>query len=168
MIETALQVESCWPEHDWEARASAAVEAAVAATPYQALAAIDALVEIDVRLTDDAEVQVLNRDYRNKDKPTNVLSFPMLLPEQIKDITRTDLGEVLLGDIVLAYGTCAREAADRAVSVEAHATHLIVHGTLHLLGYDHMKDWEAEAMEALEREIMATLGLHDPYEPVED
>lgn len=168
MIETALQVEPCWPEHDWEARASAAVEAAVAATPYQALAAIDALFEIDVRLTDDAEVQALNRDYRNKDKATNVLSFPMVAPGQIEDLVRTDLGEVLLGDIVLAHGTCAREAAERAVRVEAHATHLIVHGTLHLLGYDHMEDREAEAMEALERKIMATLGLHDPYEPVED
>jgi probable rRNA maturation factor len=168
LIETAIQVEPCWPEHDWEARASAAVEAALAATPYQALAAIDALFEIDVRLTDDAEVRVLNRDYRNKDRPTNVLSFPMVSPEEIEDLARTDLGEVLLGDIVLAYGVCVREAADRGVCVEAHATHLIVHGTLHLLGYDHMEDKEAEAMEALEREIMATLGLHDPYEPVED
>ncbi len=168
MIETALQAEPCWPEHDWDARASAAVAAAVAATPYRALAAIDALIEIDVRLTDDAEVRILNRDYRNKDKPTNVLSFPMVPPDQIEGLAQTVRGEVLLGDIVLAYATCAREAAERAVGVEAHATHLIVHGTLHLLGYDHMEDHEAEAMEALEREIMAALGLHDPYEPVED
>jgi len=144
------------------------VGAAVAATPHGELAAIDAIVEVAIRLTDDAEVRTLNRDYRYKDKPTNVLSFPMVPPDMIDNLANTDDGEVLLGDIVLAHETCAREAAERAVSVEAHATHLIVHGTLHLLGYDHMRDDEAEAMESLEREIMAALGLHDPYEPVEE
>lgn len=168
MIETALQAEPCWPEHDWEALASAAVEAAIAATPHGELAQIDAIVEVAVRLTDDAEVQTLNRDYRHKDKPTNVLSFPMVQPDLIDNLANTDDGEVLLGDIVLAHETRIREAAEREVPVEAHATHLIVHGTLHLLGYDHMRDDEADAMESLEREIMATLGLHDPYEPVED
>ena len=153
-----------WPPGDWQDLAKQASRAASQVAPELGSPRLCA----SLLFTSDTEVHALNREWRGKDKPTNVLSFPMLLPEQIKDITRTDLGEVLLGDIVLAYGTCAREAADRAVSVEAHATHLIVHGTLHLLGYDHMKDWEAEAMEALEREIMATLGLHDPYEPVED
>lgn len=168
MIETALQAEPCWPEHDWEALASAAVAAAVAATPHGELAAVDAVVEVAVRLTDDAEVRTLNRDYRHKDKPTNVLSFPMVPPDLIDGLSNTDDGEILLGDIVLAHETCAREAVERSVSVEAHATHLIVHGTLHLLGYDHIRDDEAEAMESLEREIMAALGLHDPYEPVEE
>ena len=168
MIETALQAKPCWPEHDWEALASAAVAAAVAATPHGELAAIDAIVEVAIRLTDDAEVRALNRDYRHKDKPTNVLSFPMVPPDLIDSLANTDDGEILLGDIVLAHETCTREAAERAVPVEAHATHLIVHGTLHLLGYDHMRDDEAEAMESLEREIMAALGLHDPYEPVEE
>lgn len=168
MIETALQAGPCWPEHDWEALASAAVEAAIAATPHGELAQIDAVVEIAVRLTDDAEVRALNRDYRHKDKPTNVLSFPMVQPDLIDNLANTDDGEVLLGDIVLAHETCIREAAEREVPVEAHATHLIVHGTLHLLGYDHMRDDEADTMESLEREIMAALGLHDPYEPVEE
>lgn len=168
MIETALQAERCWPEHDWDALARTGVEAAFAATPHRVLAGIDALVEIAIRLTDDAEVQILNRDYRQKDKPTNVLSFAMVPSEEIQDLGQADREEILLGDIVLAYETCAREAAERNVSIEAHATHLIVHGTLHLLGYDHMEETEAEAMEALERQIMATIGLHDPYEPVEE
>ena len=168
MIETALQAEPNWPEQDWEALAASAVSAAIAATPHGELAGIDALVEIAVRLTDDAEVQALNRDYRRKDKPTNVLSFPMVQPDLIDNLANTDDGEILLGDIVLARETCEREAEERGVSIAAHATHLIVHGTLHLLGYDHMLDDEADAMESLEREIMAALGLHDPYEPVEE
>ena len=168
MIETAT-INQGWPAAtDWEALASAAVSAAMAATPHGELAQFDAIIEIAVRLTDDEEVRVLNRDYRHKDKPTNVLSFPMVQPDLIDGLANTDDGEILLGDIVLARETCTREAEERGVSVEAHATHLIVHGTLHLLGYDHMRDDEAETMESLEREIMAVLGLHDPYEPVED
>jgi probable rRNA maturation factor len=168
LIETALQAEPCWPGHDWEALASAAVSAAIAATPHGELAQIDAIVEIAVRLTDDAEVRALNRDYRQMDKPTNVLSFPMVQPDLIDNLANTDDGEILLGDIVLAYETCAREAGERNVSLESHAAHLIVHGTLHLLGYDHVHDDEAEIMESLERQVMASLGLHDPYEPLED
>ena len=168
MIETALQAQPCWPDHHWEVLAAAAVEATVGATPYLALKDIDAVIEIAIRMTDDDEVRTLNRDYRHKDQPTNVLSFPMVEPGLIGALANNADKEVLLGDIVLARETCVHEAAARAISVESHATHLIVHGTLHLLGYDHMRDDEAEAMESLERRIMAMLGLHDPYEPVED
>ena len=168
MIETALQAQSCWPDHDGETLAAAAVGATIGATPYLAPNDIDAVVELAIRLTDDAEVRTLNRDYRHKDEPTNVLSFPMIEPGHIDAIANITDEEVLLGDIALACETCVQEATERGVSVESHATHLIVHGTLHLLGYDHMHDDEAEAMESLERQIMANLGLHDPYEPVED
>lgn len=168
MIETALQAQPCWPDRHWEVLAAAAVEATIGATPYLALKNIDAVIEIAIRLTDDDEVRTLNRDYRHKDQPTNVLSFPMVEPGLIGALAYDADNEVLLGDIVLARETCAQEAVARGVSVESHATHLIVHGTLHLLGYDHMRDDEAEAMESLERRIMAILGLHDPYEPVED
>ncbi len=105
----------------------------------------------------------LNRAYRDKDKPTNVLSFPMVQDDLLEVTANTDDGEVLLGDIVLAEGVCAAEAADKGISVADHATHLIVHGTFHLLGYDHMDDNEAEAMEALEITALASLGLADPY-----
>jgi probable rRNA maturation factor len=169
VIETAVLIESSWPVGaDWAALAAKAVALAIANTPHGGLCESDTSVEVSVKFTSDDEVQSLNRDYRGKDQPTNVLSFPMIAPDLIETVTNTDDGEVLLGDIVLAYGICAREAGARHIAVEAHATHLIVHGTLHLLGYDHMNDGEAEAMEALEQAIMASLGLHNPYEAIED
>ncbi len=169
MIETAVLVEPSWPEGaDWSALAAKAVDAAIAHTPHGGLGGSDASIEVSVKFTSDAEVQALNRDYRGKDRPTNVLSFPMLAPDLIGMVANTDDGEVLLGDIVLAYGVCSAEAAEREITVAAHATHLIVHGTLHLLGYDHVDDAEANAMEALEQCVMAALGLHNPYEAIED
>ena len=158
-----------WPDGpDWQALAQRAAEQAIVESPRTNLAAwAHATIEISVRLTSDAEVRQLNRQYRGQDKPTNVLSFPMVQPDLIESLANTDDGEVLLGDIVLALETCAREADERGVTIEAHATHLIVHGMLHLLGHDHMADSEAEAMEAMERAALRALGLHDPY-PIED
>jgi probable rRNA maturation factor len=167
MIETALLSELSWPSFDWQSLATRAVGATIAATPHADLATTAATIEISIRLTSDAEVQILNHQYRGQDKPTNVLSFPMVQPDLIDTLANTDDGEVLLGDIVLACETCAREAVERGVSTQDHATHLIVHGVLHLLSYDHMTDSEAEAMEAIERDVMASLGLHDPY-PIQD
>ncbi len=112
---------------------------------------------IDVLLTSDAEMQVLNKEWRGKDKPTNVLSFPspdMPVPE----------GEIAhLGDIVLAWGTVAREAQDAGTTLADHLTHLVVHGTLHLLGFDHEDNADADVMEQKEAVILAGLGLADPY-----
>lgn len=166
MIETAL-IDEGWPAGDWNGLAAAAVEAAVLASPHGDLCALDAAVEVSVRLTSDAEVQTLNRQYRDKDAPTNVLSFPMVQPDLLASLANSDDGEILLGDIVLARETCAREAGLRGVALEAHASHLIVHGTLHLLGYDHVDEAQGDEMEALERDILASLQLHDPY-PIED
>ena len=153
-----------WPPYDWVALAERASTAALAASPQAALAETTATIEIAVRLTSDDEVHALNRQYRQQDKPTNVLSFPMVQPDLIETLANTDDGEVLLGDIVIAYGVCAREAEEKGVSLEHHAAHLIVHGVLHLLGHDHMNDVDADAMEAIERAAMASLGLHDPYQ----
>lgn len=153
-----------WPAGaDWSDLAQRAVAAALVQTPHAALATAAPLVEIAVRLTDDAEVQALNRDYRGKDKPTNVLSFPQYDPGDFAMLANTDDGEILLGDIVLALETCTREAAERGIGVADHAVHLIVHGTLHLLGYDHQDNASGDAMEALETKALATLGLADPY-----
>jgi probable rRNA maturation factor len=148
---------------DWPALAQRATSAALAQTPHAAVADAAPLVEVAVRLTDDAEVQGLNRDYRGKDKPTNVLSFPQYDAADFAMLTNSDDGEVLLGDIVLALETCTREADARGISVADHATHLIVHGMLHLLGYDHQDDASGDAMEAMETKALASMGLADPY-----
>ena len=164
MIQIELSREDPWPEGEWEAIARRAAEAAIGRTPQGPLLTTEALVEISVRLTTDDEVHALNKQYRGKDKPTNVLSFPMVQPDLIDTISQnSDDGEVLLGDIVLAHGVCVAEAAERGIAVETHASHLMVHGVLHLLGYDHMNDDEAEAMEEIEREALGTLGIADPY-----
>ena len=169
MLEIELTREDPWPDGAWEALAARACRAAVENTVQGPLLTTPALVEISVRLTSDDAVQDLNRQYRHKDKPTNVLSFPMVQPDLIDTVSQnSDDGEVLLGDVVLAYGVCIAEAADKGVTVEEHATHLLVHGTLHLLGYDHLGDVEAEAMEDIERRALATLGIADPYLVRED
>ena len=148
-----------WPEGAWEALAE---RAAMAAGEGEPLLANPRLIA-SLLFTTDAEVHTLNREWRERDKPTNVLSFPMLERDEIEALT-PDGPPVMLGDIALAYETCAREAADKGVTLEAHAAHLIVHGLLHLAGHDHVdSDAQAEAMEALETAILAKLGIADPY-----
>lgn len=165
-----LQVETdvvagAWPAADWPALARAAVAAALAETPYGDLADAPMAVEVAVRLSDDAEVHTLNRQYRDKDKPTNILSFPMLAPDMLVALANSDDGEVLVGDLVLAAETVVREAGEKGWSVTDYVGHLVVHGTLHLLGYDHeVGEHEAEQMEALERAACSKLHLPDPYE----
>jgi probable rRNA maturation factor len=154
MIGVETDVSEEWDSRvDWPALARSAVHAAVAASRHSGLS--DS--EVSVKFTSDAEVRALNAAWRGKDKPTNVLSFPM-----------ADEGDLaaaqLLGDVVLAYGVCAAEAADRHLPIEAHAAHLLVHGTLHLLGYDHeTSDEDAEEMEEAERRALAAIGVADPY-----
>lgn len=164
MLDVVTDAGPQWPEStDWEALAQRAVQAALLQTPNGELIDKPVCVEVSIKLSDDAEIQQLNAAYRGKDRPTNVLSFPMIQADLLPGIDNTDDGEVLLGDIILAHETCAREAAERHISLADHATHLIVHGTLHLVGHDHEHDNEAEAMEALEIRALETLGLPDPY-----
>ena len=163
MLEIDIINEGWSADAAWEARAEQACTATLAATPYANT--FGAGTELCIRLSTDEEVHALNREWRDKDKPTNVLSFPQL---EVDDLAAFLSGQkpeqpTLLGDIILARETCEREAADKAVPFEAHATHLIVHGLLHLLGYDHMTDEDAQTMETIERHVMARLGLHDPY-----
>lgn len=169
MLDVAVQSGSGWGNvEDWEALAERAVTAALQISPYGEWIGRNLAIEVAVRLTDDDEVQTLNGQYRGKDMPTNVLSFPMVQPDLLEGLANTDDGEVLLGDLVLARETCQREAADKGISVADHATHLIVHGTFHLLGYDHIEDAEAEAMEALETAALASIGIADPYDDNRD
>jgi len=148
---------------DWAALADRAVAATIVGAGHGDVMEGDAVLEVSVRLSDDAEVQRLNRDYRGKDKPTNVLSFPMHAPDDVAHIIRMPDMDVLIGDLALASETVAAEAQQKRVSIADHATHLIVHGTLHLLGHDHADDASAEAMEELETQILAGLGIADPY-----
>lgn len=122
-------------------------------------------LELSVTLADDAHVQMLNKQYRQKDKPTNVLSFPnsSLTPPDFEDIDDYE-GYLLLGDIVLSLETLEKEAQEQGKSLQAHFTHLLVHGLLHLLGYDHETEEEAVIMEALETRILAEWGIESPYE----
>lgn len=153
---------------DWPALAERAVRAAVAASSFAHLLEAEADFEVSVKFASDEEVRALNASWRAKEKPTNVLSFPMFERDLIVTLGRSGAGEALLGDVVLAHGVCAREAADRGVDAATHAAHLIVHGTLHLLGYDHETgDEQAEAMEDTERRALASIGISDPY-PVEE
>jgi probable rRNA maturation factor len=147
----------------WPDLAEAAVRAAVAESAAAALNEGGPVAEVSVRFAGDEELRALNAQWRGKDKATNVLSFPMVEADRLPGLLDAK-GELLLGDVVLARGVCEREAAEKGIAVRDHAAHLIVHGTLHLLGCDHEHDEEeAEAMEAAERRALARLGIADPY-----
>jgi probable rRNA maturation factor len=164
MLEIAVDADEEWDSSSsWEELARGAAEAAIAESSFTELAASERPVEISVTLTGDDNVRELNAKWRSKDKPTNVLSFPMA---NERDLTATTFlsSELLLGDIILARGVCSREAADKGITIEQHASHLLVHGTLHLLGYDHANDADADDMEAREVRALARLGISNPYE----
>ncbi|MBY0613545.1 MAG: rRNA maturation RNase YbeY [Beijerinckiaceae bacterium] len=131
-------------------------ERAVSAALGEAKAMLLPGAELSILLTDDTQIRMLNREWRGKDKPTNVLSFPAASPPKLKT-------SPVLGDIALAFETVSREADDDGKVFAEHATHLVVHGFLHILGYDHETAAEAEAMEALEIRILAGLGIENPY-----
>lgn len=126
-------------------------------------------VEISLLLSHDAVIQTLNRDYRGKDKPTNVLSFPASDGEERQTaLNDAKAPPLLLGDIIISYETLMAEAQSQKKPALHHLLHLVVHGTLHLLDYDHIKEDEAEVMEQLERQILTFLGVNDPYAPIID
>ncbi|GAA4013934.1 rRNA maturation RNase YbeY [Sphingomonas swuensis] len=163
-LDIVLDADEDWDSStDWARLAEDAARAAIAESAFPALAEAARPVEISVVLTDDEQVRALNAEWRGKDKPTNVLSFPQAEPDEFES-ARQPGPELMLGDIVLAYETCAREAEEKALPLRAHTAHLMVHGTLHLLGYDHLDDSTAEDMEARETRALARLGIANPYE----
>ena len=158
-MELDVAIEHPWPAGPWEELASSAAAAAEQVAPEMANPRLSA----SLLFTSDAEIHALNRDWRERDKPTNVLSFPMLQRAELLALAADGPPE-LLGDVALAHETCAREAADKGVPLEHHAAHLIVHGLLHLAGHDHeISSDDAEAMEALETKALAICGIADPY-----
>jgi probable rRNA maturation factor len=155
-ITEVLLTADCWQS---EPQAEAVIQRAIAA----AAETVDddvADAEVAVMLTDDSGIHTLNSNWRGIDKPTNVLSFPALQPTGSRD---DDDAPRMLGDIAIAYETTRREADDEQKPFDHHLSHLAVHGFLHLVGYDHETDEEAETMESLEQAILAQLGIPDPY-----
>jgi probable rRNA maturation factor len=164
MLEIALEADEEWDSsRSWEPLVRKAAEAAIAESGIPELAETSRTVELSVRLAGDDEVRALNAHWRGKDKPTNVLSFPMAEPYELQQAD-DDGPAIMLGDIILAHGVCEREAADKGVGLNQHATHLVVHGTLHLLGYDHEAEADAADMETREVRALARLGISNPYE----
>ena len=151
-----LVVADCWQtEPDVESVIHRAINAAA-----EIAGADVGDAELAVMLTDDSGIRTLNNNWRGIDKPTNVLSFPALQPTGTA--TPSDVPR-MLGDIAIAYETTRKEADDEQKPFDHHLSHLAIHGFLHLIGYDHEKDDDAEAMEGLEQEILAQLGIPDPY-----
>ncbi|PCI49324.1 MAG: rRNA maturation RNase YbeY [Alphaproteobacteria bacterium] len=124
-------------------------------------------LELSILLSDDQNIRELNKDYRGKDKATNVLSFPSLSPEDIDVFLRkgSEIPDfpIILGDIIFAYQTIKDEAREQGISFSDHFCHLCLHGMLHLLGYDHIEDSQADAMEVLEKKLLSKLSIDDPY-----
>ncbi len=149
-----------WPEdEDWAGLTERAHEAVAEVE----LALANPRLIASVLFTLDEQVHELNREWRGKDKPTNVLSFPMLERDDLVALAEGGPPE-MLGDIALALETCQREAAEKGLGLEVHTAHLVIHGLLHLAGHDHVdSDEQAEAMEKLEIEALAKLGIADPY-----
>ena len=167
MLEINIESDEEWDSStDWSLLVRKAAEAAVAESAFPQLAENGRAVELSVRLTSDEDVRALNAHWRGKDKPTNVLSFPMSEQYELEQADE-DGPELMLGDIVLAKGVCEREAAEMEIPFERHATHLLVHGTLHLLGYDHGDDQDAADMEGREVRALARLGIDDPYRVID-
>ncbi len=148
-----------WPPGNWEPLALRAASVAAEVAPELANERLSA----SLLFTSDAEIHALNREWRARDKPTNVLSFPMLTRAELLDLPPEGPPE-LLGDIALAYETCAREAEEKRIPLEHHTAHLIIHGLLHLAGHDHeISPADAAAMEALEIKALAIMGIANPY-----
>jgi probable rRNA maturation factor len=159
-LDLEVSVEAPWPSPpEWKALAQRAATALAQIVPELANPRLSA----SLLFSDDPEVHELNREWRGKDKPTNVLSFPMLERADLLALAPNGPPE-LLGDVALALETCAREAAEKGLPLGDHAAHLIIHGLLHLAGFDHIHDEaEAAAMEALEIKALALMGIADPY-----
>lgn len=159
-MELDIDIEEPWPAAHWDSCA----ERAASALGKVAAELANPRLSASVLFTSDEEVHALNREWRQRDKPTNVLSFPMVERDELLGLVE-DGPPVLLGDIALAYETCAREAAEKGIAIEDHAAHLIIHGLLHLAGHDHeLGPEQADAMEALEVKALALIGVADPYE----
>ena len=165
-----MNVDILYEDERWEALGLEALADRAMTQTLQHLGIAPEGIEVALLACDDARIADLNRDFRNKPVPTNVLSWPSEergaeADGEVPDMPEPGLPGMPeeLGDIAIAWETCAREAAEAEKSVEDHVTHLLVHGLLHLLGYDHVRDKDATLMEGLETAILGKIGIADPY-----
>jgi len=164
MLQIEINTGPDWQDGtDWQKRSEKAASTALSSSSYGDLAERNFALEISIKFSDNDEVQKLNSAYREKDKPTNVLSFPLVPRDLLESLSNSDDGEILLGDIIMAHGVCTDEAKEKSIPMADHASHLLVHGVLHLLGYDHETEAEALIMEALEVKALQKLGIANPY-----
>jgi probable rRNA maturation factor len=163
MLDVAIEADPEWDSSSrWEALVRDAAQAAIAESAFPKLADSERQLELSVLLAADEQARALNAQWRGKDRPTNVLSFPQLERQELEAAAGPG-PELMLGDLVLARGVCEREAAQKKISLKDHAAHLVVHGILHLLGYDHQDEDSAREMELREARALARLGIADPY-----
>lgn len=160
MMEVDLEISDGWPAGiEWEELTDQAIRATVQTTPELAISRLS----VSILFAGDEVLQTLNREWRGKDRPTNVLSFPMLTRDELLALGAKG-PPVMLGDLALSHDTCAREAGEKGIALVDHASHLIVHGLLHLAGYDHETgDENADEMERLEINTLALMGIANPY-----
>lgn len=162
-IATPETIEPVIEDPRWEEAGVPAVAERAARAALVAVGRDPGQHEIGLLLADDARMTGLNGQFRGKEKPTNVLSWPAFEREVPTTPGEPGEGPLFLGDIALGYETCVREAGEAGIPLADHAAHLVVHGVLHLLGLDHEADEEAEAMEALETKVLASMGIANPY-----
>lgn len=152
---------------DWYKICDRSARSGISVSAYGSLLEQESALEISVKLSDNAEVQRLNSSYRGKDKPTNVLSFAMFQKDILESLFGSERSiaesEILLGDIIIAKSICQNEAEEKHIPLTDHVAHLVVHGILHLLGYDHETETDALVMEHLEIDALHTLGIANPY-----
>jgi probable rRNA maturation factor len=156
-------VESLVEDARWEAAGIAELAERAARAALVAVGRDPDLHEVGLLLCDDAKMAALNAEFRGKAQPTNVLSWPSFYGDMPEPPGNPGEGPLFVGDLALGYETCAREAEEAGITLADHAAHLVVHGVLHLVGLDHEDDGEADAMEAMETKILASMGVANPY-----
>ena len=165
MITCDLDINTLWDKKvDWLSLAEVSILKSIKYSYYSNLIDSNKNVSISITLSDNHQLHSLNKEYRSKDRPTNILSFPLLDHTQLQTIEDYPTPEILLGDLILSYDMCNKEALEKNISIEHHYQHLIVHGILHLLGYDHIEDKDADIMQSIEIKALEILGIDNPYE----